>query len=107
MNWTFFGSIVLAGWITLIPTIGHARSGDVAKTNTHRVKIQGYVSSLPLQNQFTVGKQQFTAGNQLVLLTESTVFENGPAIKIRYGGKVEVEGILKAGVLTATRVSIL
>lgn len=107
MNWTFFGSTVLVGWMFLIPTIGHAGSADVAKTNTHRVKIQGYVSGLPLQNQFTLGKQQFTAGSQLVMLTESTVFENGPAIKIRYGGKVEVEGTLKGGVLTATRVSIL
>lgn len=48
----------------------------------------------------------FTIGNQRVVTTSSTVYENGVAADVTVGTKVEAEGAISNGVLTATKVSI-
>jgi len=63
-----------------------------------KVEMEGYINVVTSQTQFTVG-------TQAVQTTGSTVFENGTASDIAMGRKVEVEGPLAGGVLTATKVS--
>jgi len=71
-------------------TLGAADAG--------KVEMEGYVTDVTPPSQFTVG-------TQAVQTTSSTVFENGTASNIVKGSKVEVEGPLAGGVLTATKVS--
>ncbi len=53
----------------------------------------------------TVGANGFTLGNQPVVTTASTRYEGGVAGDLLVGTKVEAEGSISNGVLTATKVS--
>src|SRR6267143_3419344 len=60
-------------------------------------EIAGFVTSLTSTSDFVVG-------NQRVVTTGSTRFEGGVASDIAVGVKLEVEGVLAGGVLTASKV---
>jgi len=60
-------------------------------------EIEGFVTSLTSTSDFVVG-------NQRVVTTGSTRFEGGIASDIAVGVKLEVEGVLAGGVLTASKV---
>jgi hypothetical protein len=60
-------------------------------------EIEGFVTSLTSTSDFVVG-------NQRVVTTTSTRFEGGIASDIAVGVKLEVEGVLSGGVLTASKV---
>ncbi|MFL6711516.1 MAG: DUF5666 domain-containing protein [Sulfurifustis sp.] len=60
-------------------------------------QIEGYVTS-------TAASGPFTVGSQTVVLTSSTVFIGGMASDISVGVRLEVDGTLSNGVLTATKV---
>jgi len=60
-------------------------------------EIEGFVTSLTSTGDFVVG-------NQRVVTTGSTRFEGGIASDIAVGVKLEVEGVLSGGVLTASKV---
>jgi hypothetical protein len=60
-------------------------------------EIEGFVTSLTSTSDFVVG-------NQRVVTTGSTRFEGGIASDIAVGVKLEVEGVLSGGVLTASKV---
>lgn len=61
-----------------------------------KAEIEGYVGSLTADG--------FVLGGQRVVVTASTVFENGVAADLVVGTKVEVEGAVSNGVLTAAKV---
>ena len=67
-------------------------AGDVAK-----VEFEGFVT--------TLNADGFNLGAQKVVTTASTVYDGGVAGDVVIGTKVEVEGSVSAGVLTATKVS--
>jgi len=60
-------------------------------------EIEGFVTSL-------ISTTDFVVGNQRVVTTTSTIFEGGVAGDIGVGVKLEVEGVLAGGVLTASKV---
>src|SRR6267154_5784280 len=60
-------------------------------------EIEGFVTSLTSTSDFVVG-------NQRVVTTGSTRFEGGVASDIAVGVKLEVEGVLAGGVVTASKV---
>jgi hypothetical protein len=60
-------------------------------------EIEGFVTSLNSTSDFVVG-------NQRVVTTGSTRFEGGVASDIAVGVKLEVEGVLAGGVVTASKV---
>jgi len=60
-------------------------------------EIEGFVTSLTSTSDFVVA-------NQRVLTTGSTRFEGGVASDIAVGVKLEVEGVLASGVVTASKV---
>jgi Domain of unknown function (DUF5666) len=60
-------------------------------------EVEGYVGSL------TAGG--FMLGTQAVAVTASTVYENGTSADLAVGLKLEAEGPISGGVLTATKVS--
>jgi hypothetical protein len=60
-------------------------------------EIEGFVTSLTSTSDFVVG-------NQRVVTTDSTRFEGGIASDIAVGVKLEVEGVLAGGILTASKV---
>jgi cytoskeletal protein CcmA (bactofilin family) len=61
-------------------------------------EFEGYVSSLSAGG-FTIGAQQ-------AVTTASTVYENGVAADLALGVKLEAEGSISGGVLSATKVSL-
>ena len=67
--------------------------GDVAK-----IEVEGFVTALTSTSDFTIGSQH-------VVTTGSTVFQGGLQSEIVVGGKLEAEGSLSGGILTATKVS--
>jgi hypothetical protein len=60
-------------------------------------EVEGFVTEVLAPNAFVVG-------NQLVITTASTVFEGGLPTDVGLGVKLEVEGTLAGGVLTAEQV---
>src|SRR6266849_2126700 len=60
-------------------------------------EIEGFVTGFTSSSNFVVG-------NQRVVTTTSTLFEGGVASDIAVGVKLEVEGVLAGGVLTASKV---
>jgi len=66
--------------------------------NVARIEVEGFVTAFASASSFTVG-------NQPVVTTAGTVFQGGLASEIVLGAKLEVEGSLSNGVLTATKVS--
>jgi hypothetical protein len=69
------------------------------KGNIDKIEVEGFVT------RFT-SAASFTVGNQAVVTAGSTVFQGGTAADIVLGTKLEVEGSLSNGVLTATKVSL-
>jgi hypothetical protein len=65
-----------------------------------RAEVEGFVTNTTATPTF-----DFVVGNQPVLMTGSTIFAGGLQIEIVVGLKVEVEGTLAGGILTATKVS--
>jgi hypothetical protein len=68
-------------------------TGDVAK-----IEVEGFVTALTSSSDFTIGSQR-------VVTTGGTVFQGGLQSEIAFGGKLEAEGALSGGILTATKVS--
>jgi hypothetical protein len=66
--------------------------------NVARIEVEGFVTAFASTSSFTVG-------NQPVVTTAGTAFQGGLASEIVLGAKLEVEGSLSNGVLTATKVS--
>jgi len=66
--------------------------------NVGRIEVEGFVTAFTSSASFTVGSQP-------VVTTGATVFEGGLASEIVLGTKLEVEGSLSGGVLSATKVS--
>lgn len=64
--------------------------------STARAEIEGYVSSLTPDG--------FVLGGQRVVVTPGTVFEDGLAADLIVGAKIEVEGSITDGVLTAGKI---
>jgi hypothetical protein len=65
--------------------------------NAARAEVEGFVTAL-------VSTSDFTVNSQRVVTTGSTVFAGGLQSEIVVGTKLEVEGSLSGGVLTATKV---
>ena len=65
--------------------------------NIAEAELEGFVSALNANG--------FNLGTQKVVTTASTVYRGGLAGEIVVGSKVEVEGSVSAGVLTATKVT--
>ena len=63
-------------------------------------EIEGFVTAVPP----AVPSGSFKVGNQLVVATGSTRFEGGVASDITVGVKLEVEGVLSGGILTASKI---
>ncbi len=83
----------VCGTLTASKVEPHGPRGTVAK-----VEVEGFVTSFTSISSFTVG-------NQAVATTPNTVFQGGLAVDLVAGTKVEVEGALAGGILTATKVS--
>jgi uncharacterized protein DUF5666 len=84
----------VCGTVTASKVEPHGPRGNVA-----RVEVEGFIT------QFT-SASNFTVGGQPVVTTGATVFEGGVAADLVLGTKVEVEGALSGGVLTASKVSL-
>lgn len=72
---------------------GGLRVASIAKAH-----VEGFVTSL--------GASGFTIGSQSVVTTASTVYSGGLFTDISVGTKLEAEGPISAGVLTAVKVSL-
>jgi hypothetical protein len=68
-------------------------------TAANAAEVEGLITSLTSASDFTVGTQR-------VATTASTQFVNGTAANLAVNVKVEVEGAISNGVLTATKVEI-
>ena len=86
------------GGLTLTATEVDLDDDTLGAMDAGRVEMEGFVTDLKSQSEFKVG-------TQVVQTTGSTVFENGTANNIAIGRKMEVEGPLAGGMLTATKVS--
>lgn len=78
-------------------TASKVEPGGVRTVSAAQAEVEGFVSA--------VSASGFTLGTQPVVTSASTVFEGGVLADIAVGVKVEVEGSLSGGVLTATTVS--
>ena len=81
----------------LIATKVEPEDDGLGVADADEAEIEGYVTAFTSSSQFTVG-------NQPVETTGSTVFEGGMAGDIAVGRKLEVEGSLGGGILTATKI---
>jgi len=86
------------GGVTMTASEVDIENDTLGTTSAGRVEVEGYVTALASPTQFTVR-------NQAVQITGSTVFEGGSASDIAVGRKMEVEGSLANGLLTATKIS--
>ncbi len=68
------------------------------KGNVAKIEVEGFVTALTSTSDFTIGSQR-------IVTTGSTVFQGGLQTEIALGGKLEAEGSLSGGILTATKVS--
>jgi hypothetical protein len=84
----------VCGTLTASKVEPHGPRGEVAK-----VEVEGFIMQFASAASFSVG-------NQPVVTTAATVFEGGVAGDLGPGSKVEVEGRLSGGVLTAVKVSL-
>lgn len=85
------------------PTCGTLTASKVEPTGPQvqdaaEMELEGFVTSFTSVSDFFVGSQH-------VVTTGSTLFAGGVASDIAVGVKVEVEGTLAAGILTASKVS--
>lgn len=73
-------------------------SEGLSVADADEAEVEGFVTAVASPTQFTVG-------NQTVVTNASTAFIGGVASDIGVGVKLEVEGRLVAGVITATEIS--
>lgn len=66
--------------------------------NVAKIEVEGFVTAL-------VSTSDFTVGSQRVVTTTNTVYIGGLQSEIVQGLKVEAEGTLSGGILTATKIS--
>ena len=78
-------------------TASKVEPAGLGLANANQAEIEGFVTAL-------VSTSNFTLNSTRVLTTGSTVFSGGPQSDIVLGAKLEVEGSLVGGVLTATKV---
>ncbi len=83
----------VCGTLTATKVEPEGVQGDVS-----RIEVEGFVTALTSTSDFTVGSQR-------VVTTGSTVFQGGLQNEIVLTTKLEVEGSLSGGILTATKVS--
>lgn len=79
-------------------TASKVEPGGSGIRSSSKSELEGYVTSLTADG--------FVLGGQRVVLTPSTVFEDGLRADIVVGVKLEVEGPIADGVLTATKVEL-
>lgn len=79
-------------------TASKVEPGGLRVTSMAQAEVEGFVTSLSASG--------FVLGNQSVVTTASTVFSGGVLADIAVGTKVEAEGSIAAGVLTAAKVSL-
>lgn len=87
----------LAG-IALIADSVVLDDNSLGVTDASVAQMQGFVTAMTSPSRFTVGVQP-------VQTTASTIFEGGTASDIAPGKKLEVDGALAGGILTATKIS--
>lgn len=78
-------------------TAGKVEPAGLGLANANQAEIEGFVTTLASTSDFTVNSQR-------VVTTGGTVFSGGVQSEIVLGVKLEVEGSLAGGVLTATKV---
>jgi hypothetical protein len=79
-------------------TASKVEPGGSGIASSAKSEIEGYVTSLTADG--------FMLGGQRVVLTAATVFDDGQRADIVVGVKLEVEGPVSGGVLTATEVEL-
>ncbi len=87
----------LAGIVLIADSVA-LDDNSLGVTDAGVAQIQGFVTAMTSPSQFTVGVQPVQA-------TASTVFEGGVAGDIALGKKLQVDGALAGGMLTATKIS--
>lgn len=87
----------LAGIVLIADSVA-LDDNSLGVTDAGVAQIQGFVTAMTSPSQFTVGVQP-------VQVTASTVFEGGVAGDIALGKKLQVDGALAGGMLTATKIS--
>jgi len=87
----------LAAVVLIADSIG-LDDNSLGVTDASVVQVQGFVTAMTSQSQFTVGVQP-------VQTTASTVFVGGTASDIAVGKEVQADGALAGGILTATKIS--
>jgi cytoskeletal protein CcmA (bactofilin family) len=90
---TCAGNPVCASLTATVVEPSGPRVQDIAEA-----EFEGFVNSLTANG--------FVFGGQTVVVTPATVFENGVAADVVVGVKLEVEGAIAGGLLTATKVSL-
>lgn len=87
----------LAGIVLIADSVA-LDDNSLGVTDAGVVQMAGFVTAMTSPSQFTVGVQP-------VQTTASTVFEGGVAGDIALGKKLQVDGALAGGMLTATKIS--
>lgn len=87
----------LLGVMLIADSVG-LDDNSLGVTDASVVQMQGFVTAMTSPSQFTVGVQPVQA-------MASTVFEGGVAGDIALGKKLQVDGALTGGILTATKIS--
>ncbi len=80
-----------------LSSVSKVEPGGLRVADAPNAEVEGFVASGT--------SASFKLGNQAVVTSGSTRFEGGVAGEITVGVKLEVEGVLSAGVLSATKVS--
>ncbi|OGI49199.1 MAG: hypothetical protein A2151_06715 [Candidatus Muproteobacteria bacterium RBG_16_65_34] len=93
-GWSFNASTITltATEVELVDDEGFGVTASAPKA-----EIEGLVTA--------VTSQGFTVGTQPVVTTSSTIYEHGDSAGIVQGARLEVEGTLSGGTLTATKIS--
>lgn len=87
----------LAGIVLFADSIA-LDDNSLGVTDASVAQIQGFVTAMTTPSRFTLGFQP-------VQTTMFTVFEGGPAGDIALDEKLQVDGILAGGILTATKIT--
>jgi hypothetical protein len=82
----------------LVATKIKSESEGFGVSESQQAEIEGFVNAITSSSDFTVGAQP-------VHTTGSTVYRGGLATDIAVGVKVEIEGALQGGILTATKIT--
>lgn len=102
-NWNGLFVEVKGNTCATLPVCGSLTASKVepeglSTENAARAEVEGNVTAL-------VSTSDFTVGSQHVVTTGSTIFSGGLQEDIILGAKLEAEGSLVAGVLTASKIS--